>query len=435
MLDELERHVDVERLRRRLDALPSRFFRLQPAQVIAYSRVDLRWAALPGEDVTGYAVYRSTSEAAPGSLIAELPPAEDTLVYSDRSVSSEAEYWYRVSARTWEGDVLSNSVVARTPSRRVDVEAIVFNQADRQLYALGRLPGGTPEVIRVSDDGEVMERLSASFFGVYERVGREIRKRDAFVDSVLFVDPVHQSVLRYDKAEESDRREFRAAIHQGGDIELFDPARSPYYGVLVSVDTTAGRVWLHRHSGAYSLAWDYESGICWVGFENRIELRDDQGTKVREIELPHPDGSPDFVTAIHPSSGDRSAWAYLRHRDTLIEVDSTGAIVSELALADPDHYWSDGPFTVDVDRGWVWLIRGLGEDVELVKLSLEGREMLTHPLPEYSRTRIALDGASGSLWVYGTVRTLQEPEGTYVFRQRLLKLDNKGEVQLELLVE
>jgi len=413
--------VDTAAVRRRLRALAAPTLALQPAGIVSDTRVELRWDAPPGVAVDRYVVLRSAASDSDGQSIGEIAGAA-TRAYSDRTARPGTEYWYRVRARTAGEEVASNAVHATTPSAILSARALVFNSAERRLYVFGYLENGFPRVLAVSERGEVVAGRDGALYGVEQYAPRDHRF-DSYVDEAWFVDGAGQAFLRFRKADNGFGADLRTAIRSDVKLVATDTAGMPYYGLLVSVNPGAHEMWIAPRGRAYALSWDYAHSVSWEGREGDVRLVDAAGKAIKEIRMPRPSsGENEFVMAIRGDPRDRSAWAYLSRKGTLVHIDSSGGTGSSLTLE--PLVGADLPIAFDLAHGAVWVVLGPWNGRRLIKLGLpSGKTLATisGSLEDLPITiHLAADTSSGGLWVLaGSRLTKMDQSGARVLQATL----------------
>jgi hypothetical protein len=401
------------RIRERMAQLPTQTFTLEPAQVIHPGRVELRWQ-LPGMSARGFVVHRSNTRMELGNVAARLSATSTT--WNDTTTQPGTSYWYRVAAETAGGTLQSNPSAAETPTLELRVQHIAVSPADRRLHVFGRLSNSFPQLLRISPDGKSLERSGALAIGRESTDGRQ-RLHDQRVDDVWLVDQNGTGVLHFRRSNGELPARLSAAVRRGGQLLPTGPEHQSGT-LLVSVEDSVA--WIERGGGGSqaALATDCVRALsaCWVGREQEVFLRSDAGSILTRVQLPrdarHLDAS--WTTAVYADPRDGSAWVLLGRSARLLHVDRAGTIRREIELAELNQAYSVA-LTADLDRHIIWFTRRGPQQMELVKLNVEGAQQ-TFVLNQVRGVPRLVPDLQGGVWLvdYGQARRIDDQGRTVV---------------------
>jgi hypothetical protein len=402
----------------RLEALPARWFTLDPIRVIHPQRVELTWKA-PSSLETGYTVYRSTAKADAGSAVAQLTP--DVRSWADTTTKPGTTYWYRVAATTRAGAVMSNPASAETPDLKLDVLGIAVSPTDKRLHVFGRLSNGFPQVVHVSPDGMSVERSNAEFIGIENGTARA--QHASYVEDVWLVDPNSHRALPSGLS---------AVVRQGKEYLRYYPLTRENAGVrfLVSIDEKEDAAWISQGGGGVRVPVAMDclamEAVCWLGGENDVRLRDESGRVLLTVPLPQAGGNTKSATSVFADPMDASVWVVQGRAGRLLHIGRDGMIRQDMALAERTRSYSVR-VTADFERRQVWFTRtnAAGKN-ELLRMDLNGSarpSLAPRVISEGIRSlsHLAPD-LNGGLWVLNQQSvTRMDPNGRTLSTVELAK--------------
>jgi hypothetical protein len=391
----------------RLAAMPARSFALDPVRVIHPKRAEVNWASVDG--ATRYVVYRSGDRVHAGEIAAQLPGT--AVGWVDTTVSAGDTHWYRVVAQTPQGTVESIPASAEIPTTRLRVNGMAISTTDRSVYLLGELSNGFPQVVRVSEDGNV-GRVAGYYGHTYSASGIDFRP---YVSELLLVDAGGVGVLRFTGSALTLPAALRASVRAGAALLDSLGERS----TMVSVDESVQGAWLERGGGTGRLgasAMDCigAAALCWVAGSGGVELRDARGVALARTAIdPRGAQPPIWPRAVYANPADSSAWVLLSDQGRLLLVDRTGVVRQDVILIDKSRGYSLR-LAADFDRNLIWFTRSPDASVELVRMELG--------TPELRRSVTRLDGVpavqhlvpdlAGGLWILGRQDQLVRVDGS-----------------------
>ena len=391
----------------RLAAMPARSFALEPVRVIHPKRAEVNWRSVEG--AARYVVYRSGDRLHAGDIVAQLPGT--AVGWVDTTVSEGDTHWYRVVAQTPQGTVESIPASAEVPTGKMRVNAMAISTADRSVFLFGELSNGFPQVVRVSEDGNV-GRVAGFHGRTYSPSGIDFRP---YVSELFLVDASGVGVLRFTGSAVTLPAALRASVRAGAALlDSLDERTT-----MVSVDESVQAAWLERGGGTGRLgasAMDClgASGLCWIAGSGGAELRDARGAVLARASIDaRGDSAPIWPRAVHANAADSSAWVLLRDQGRLLHVSRSGAVKQDVVLIDRSRGYSLR-LAADFDRNLIWFTRRPDSDVELVRMELG--------TPELRRTVTRLDGVpvvqhmvpdlAGGLWILGRGDQLVRVDGS-----------------------
>lgn len=412
-----ENVTDIKKL---LDSIPIVKFILHEATANHYTQVNLKWDKPEKVGIIkSYEVYRSDNNYLNSegiSISGYINPNQNQ--YSDCKVESNTEYWYKIKANIEGQEFFSNVIRYKTPSKIIIPQAMIFDQTEKSIYVFGNIDIGTPEIIKISDDGRIRERISGTFYGV--RTSGQIHKKDEYVGDYYFIDPIHQSFLKFSKKDPDYGDKFEASIFQG-EIKELDR------GVIVSINPLTKQMWISESEyNKESLAWDYENGICWKGIKGAIELYDKDNKLLKQIDLPfYSNASKIFI-----DSSNKSIWAYLSQGYLLVKINQLGEIVSNIKM---DWFARTGfqniPMVIDFKRKFIWYA---GSNCSLLKMSFNGESLLIVPENKLYKSNVnksvekcylALDEENGFPWILNENKLVKlSVDGTVFFETEITSI-------------
>lgn len=343
-------------------AIPAKWFVQDAARGIGPRLVELQWQS-PGPGATSFTVYRSTTSRPPGIPVAHL--GADARRWSDTAAPTGIMLWYRVDAEFPGGVLPSNPVYARTPGLDMFVRAVAVSVTDKRLHIFGALSNGFPQVIIVSSDGKTIDRSDGILIGADEWRDAS-RPVTMYVDDVWLADANGLGVLRFHKTGAEYPAELTAAVRQGGELLRDSVPRDNH--LLASLDEPRRVAWLAPadegglpnpgRREVVSMSCVSAQAVCWISFQNEVVLRTEAGATLFAVQIPHrADGRSDAGGAsVFANPQDSSAWIFARRQARLLHVDRTGAVRSDIALADTAAAWSVG-MTADPERQVLWVKR------------------------------------------------------------------------------